>query len=850
MAEQLIIGKTAAKSDRTRSTPVKASGTENRVIIAGKFFRVNGRKIYLRGVTYGPFRPDGSGCEYHSPEIVRKDFIRMAENGFNAVRTYTVPPSWLLDEAAERGLYVLVGLAWEQHIAFLDSRTKRNDIVRRIREGVRSCTGHPAIMAYAVGNEIPASIVRWYGRVRVERFIRRLYRAAKSEDPHALITYVNFPTTEYLQLPFLDFMSFNLFLESRDRLEKYLSRLQNIANEKPLVMTEIGLDSHSHGELEQAKSLEWQIRTVFASGCAGSFVFSWTDEWYRGGCDIENWGFGVTDRKRNPKLSMQTVRNAYNRVPFQENGRQPMISVIVCSYNEERTIRKCIEGVLGQTYKNYELIVVNDGSNDRTPEIASEYEIQLITIPNGGLSNARNLGLSAARGDIVAYIDGDAYPDPHWLEYLAHAFSATEHVGIGGPNLSPYSDGMTAACVDQAPGGPNHVLSSDQEAEHIPGCNMAFRKDALEAINGFDRQFRIAGDDVDVCWRLQNAGGTLGFHPGAVIWHHCRNSVKGYLKQQFNYGKAEAMLEMKWPDKYNTLGHPMWRGRMYSHGSRFPLYFKKWQVYHGVWGTNLFQSIYMYTPGVFRSLPLMPEWYLLVTVLLGVSISGLFWEPLLLAVPALLLAIGLLVFQALASAAKAEIVNRSFTRWERFIMRSLVAVLHLMQPVARLTGRLRFGLTPWRRVGVGRYAWPGTRTMKCWSEKWEAPERRLISLEQKLRRLGARIIRGSDFDRWDLEVRGGIFGSTRVLMAIEEHGRGRQLIRFRSWPQVTPAVNGLLAGLLGLTITALAFQNWAAAVILWILALALWFRVAGDCSAATAALLEAVCRTEDRGTGE
>jgi hypothetical protein len=379
---------------------------------------------------------------------------------------------------------------------------------------------------------------------------------------------------------------------------------------------------------------------------------------------------------------------------------------------------------------------------------------------------------------------------------------------------------------------------------------MAFRKDALQAINGFDRQFWIAGDDVDLCWRLQNEGGTLGFHPGAMVWHHCRDSVRGYLKQQFNYGKAEAMLEMKWPDKYNTLGHPIWSGRMYSHGSTLPLYLKRWRVYHGVWGTNLFQSIYMNSPGVFRSLPLMPEWYLLVAVLLGVSITGLLWEPLLLAVPAVILAIGLLAVQALASAMKAPMVNELYTHWERFRMRSLITFLHIMQPVARLIGRLRFGLTPWRRVGVGRYAWPGSRVMKRWSEKWEAPEKRLYSLEDKLRSLGARIIRGSDFDRWDLEVRGGIFGSTRLLMAIEEHGQGKQLIRFRSWPRVSSAVNGLLAGLLGLAILALGFQNWGAAIILWILSLSLWIRVAGDCSAAMAAVLDAVYYTDNRGSDE
>ena len=103
----------------------------------------------------------------------------------------------------------------------------------------------------------------------------------------------------------------------------------------------------------------------------------------------------------------------------------------------------------------------------------------------------------AAAGDIVAFIDDDAYPDPDWITYLAATFMETDHAGVGGPNLTAPGDGPVAECVANAPGNPVHVLLSDDEAEHIAGCNMAFRKTALQAIGGFDPQFRVAGDDVD-----------------------------------------------------------------------------------------------------------------------------------------------------------------------------------------------------------------------------------------------------------------------------------------------------------------------------------------------------------------
>ncbi|NTV42562.1 MAG: hypothetical protein HGA63_04600, partial [Syntrophobacteraceae bacterium] len=149
--------------------------------VAGKFIFVGDEKFYIRGVTYGPFRPDDEGCEYHTPEMVDKDFALMAENGINSVRTYTVPPRWLLDIAQNHGLRVMVGLPWEEHIAFLEKKKIAQDIENRVRAGVRECAGHPALLCFTVGNEIPASIVRWYGRRKIEAFLQRLYKAVKQE---------------------------------------------------------------------------------------------------------------------------------------------------------------------------------------------------------------------------------------------------------------------------------------------------------------------------------------------------------------------------------------------------------------------------------------------------------------------------------------------------------------------------------------------------------------------------------------------------------------------------------------------------------------------------------------------
>lgn len=807
-------------------------GTD-RVRAHGKFLFVGERKFWVKGVTYGTFRPSEDGHQFPPSDTVARDFATIAANGFNTVRTYTIPPRWLLDAALRNGLRVMVGLPWEQHITFLDDKKLVAGIESRVRQGVKTCAGHPAVFCYTVGNEIPASIVRWHGRRRIEHFIERLYRIAKQEDPEALVSYVNFPTTEYLQLPFLDLLCFNVYLESRDKLDDYLARLQNLAGERPLLMAEIGLDSRRNGVEQQAGSLDWQVRTAFAAGCAGAFVFAWTDEWYRGGYDIEDWDFGLTTRDRLPKPALGAVRKAFSEVPFPAGTPWPRVSVVVCSYNGSRTIRETLEGLKQLDYPNFEVIVVNDGSTDATPDIAGEYDVKLISTENRGLSNARNTGWQEATGEIVAYIDDDAYPDPHWLQYLAHAFMTTEFVGVGGPNFVPPGDGPIAECVYNAPGGPIHVLISDREAEHIPGCNMAFRRSAMQAIDGFDPRYRAAGDDVDICWRLQDRGGTIGFQPAAMVWHHRRNSFRMYWKQQQGYGKAEALLEEKWPERYNAVGHLTWSGRLYGKGLTLPLRLSRWQIYHGVWGTAPFQSLYEPAPDTLLSLPLMPEWYLIVLFLAGLSLLGTVSAPLLCALPLLAIAILAPVGQAMLSAARASFTSNPRTATARLKLRGLTMLLHLVQPLARLKGRLQHGLKPWRQRVTHGFSWPWPRTSTLWSESWQAPEDWLRSLRETLKTQGAVVFTGGNYDHWDLTVRGGLFGALRTRMAIEEHGAGRQMLRFRSWPKLSQFAVGAMLLFAALAIITAFDKAWLAAALLAGSAIAVAAQSIASCAAAS-----------------
>jgi hypothetical protein len=198
----------------------------------------------------------------------------------------------------------------------------------------------------------------------------------------------------------------------------------------------------------------------------------------------------------------------------------------------------------------------------------------------------------------------------------------------------------------------------------------------------------------------------------------------------------------------------------------------------------------------------MPEWYLVILWLAILSALGMLWHPLLLAVPTLIAAVSVSLVQAVRGAMHASFATKPCSSQQRLGMRGLTAGLYLLQPLARLFGRLRAGLTPWRfRLKLGR-SLPLPQRFQFWSERWREPRIILQSVEAVLRAHGAVVSRGGDFDVWDLQIRTGLFGGVRLLVGVEEHGDGRQVIRFRVWPWCSPG--GLASG------TALAFLAMAA----------------------------------------
>src|SRR5690606_6662434 len=209
------------------------------------------------------------------------------------------------------------------------------------------------------------------------------------------------------------------------------------AGPKPLLLAEAGADSIREGEDGQAAITAMHLRTAFNEGACGAIGFAYTDEWWRGGSPVEDWAFGLVDADRRPKPAAAAVAAAFADAPFSaaEAAAWPRVSVVVCAYNAAATIAACLGSLTTLSYPDVEVIVVDDGSTDGTADIARRYSgVKVVHACHGGLSAARNIGLSEASGAIVAYVDADVRVDADWLRYLVQPFlvpGADDVVGSG-----------------------------------------------------------------------------------------------------------------------------------------------------------------------------------------------------------------------------------------------------------------------------------------------------------------------------------------------------------------------------------------------------------------------------------
>jgi len=244
----------------------------------------------------------------------------------------------------------------------------------------------------------------------------------------------------------------------------------------------------------------------------------------------------------------------------------PFVSVIVPAYNEEPVIEGTIRSLLASDYKNYEIIVVDDGSKDRTSEIVREKfggdsRVRLFTEPNAGKANALNFGLHYATGEIVIALDADTMFAPQTIGALAHRF---------------YDSQMGAVAGNAKVGNRVNIVTRWQALEYITSQNMdrrafaslncitvvpgavgAWRRDLLDQAGGFTSD--TLAEDQDLTLRIRRLGYNIGYEENAIAWTEAPASLRTLAKQRFRwaYGTLQCMWkhhDALFRPRYGALG--------------------------------------------------------------------------------------------------------------------------------------------------------------------------------------------------------------------------------------------------------------------------------------------------------
>ncbi|MBP7145999.1 MAG: glycosyltransferase [Acidobacteria bacterium] len=261
----------------------------------------------------------------------------------------------------------------------------------------------------------------------------------------------------------------------------------------------------------------------------------------------------------------------------------PRFSVIVPTYERPDALRRCLEGFTRLVYPAWELLVVNDGGATSFSAIGGDLRaklpLQLIDAPHKGPAAARNAGARAARGEYLAFTDDDCVPEPDWLQQLRRGFAETGSAALGGSCLNPYPESVPAVTWEVYL---NFLREYFQDvsgnALMQPTNNVAYRADAFWAVQGFDESFPLAaGEDLDLSYRIVGAGFRQGYFDPARVWHFHRSTAKGYLRQQYRYGRGTFDLNKR---EYSLQLRPRKFGEFYWRLAEFLV---REQAPAGVW---------------------------------------------------------------------------------------------------------------------------------------------------------------------------------------------------------------------------------------------------------------------------
>jgi glycosyltransferase involved in cell wall biosynthesis len=214
----------------------------------------------------------------------------------------------------------------------------------------------------------------------------------------------------------------------------------------------------------------------------------------------------------------------------------PLVSIVVGVRNMETTIGPCIESLLAQNYPSKEIIIIDDGSSDKTSTIIQNYPVRLITTEKRGISHARNLGYLQAQGEYVAYTDADCTVAPDWLSVMMPHFQNSEIALIGGTTIFQ-TDGSLSSVYRQIEFEKRNQNVPEGEVNWAGGPGCVFRKKVLEELGGFNPKWEH-GEDAEISFMIAEKGYKIIKEPLAVSYHIPEKGFKRLLKKGYRDGSA------------------------------------------------------------------------------------------------------------------------------------------------------------------------------------------------------------------------------------------------------------------------------------------------------------------------
>jgi cellulose synthase/poly-beta-1,6-N-acetylglucosamine synthase-like glycosyltransferase len=233
-------------------------------------------------------------------------------------------------------------------------------------------------------------------------------------------------------------------------------------------------------------------------------------------------------------------------------GPHPDISIVIPVHNSLKTVTKCLDSLAALDHPSYEVIMIDDGSTDGTAEACESYDgVTVIRLEKGGPSRARNVGVHTARGEFIAFTDGDCVADRHWLTELEKGFASPNVAGVGGDQRSPEDETEKGRHIQEflkTIGFLTDYIKTDREMKetvHNPTCNSAYRKSILEEVGGFDETL-WPSEDVELDLKIRRLGYKLLYNPAAVVGHYRPTTYGGLARMMRRYGASQWPLFRKY----------------------------------------------------------------------------------------------------------------------------------------------------------------------------------------------------------------------------------------------------------------------------------------------------------------